>query len=129
MHPEVRRRYIGRARALEGSLRRLVHEIMDELPDEAQSRLRHVNSKIDVLFAEVEELTELDGSPVAARNAELRELRRDYDEATTLLANLERRRRDISRRREDLSMEEQKLHARQLEAEIEAELGGGEEGE
>lgn len=123
--PELRRSFIGRARALEGSLRRLIHEVMEELPDEDQGELRYISSKIDLLFGDIEELVHFDSqSPTAERDREIREARREFDELTVLRARLVRRERDLRRRHEDLGMEEQKLHARQLADELRAEAGG-----
>ncbi len=126
MHPELRRSYIGRSRALEGSLRRLVNEIMEELPDEAQGELRYITSKIDVLFGDIEDLTAFEATgPTADRDRAIRETRREFDELMILRATIARRERDLKRKHEDLGLEEQKLHARQLDDELRAELGHG----
>lgn len=123
---DLRQSYLQRAHGLEGSIRRLVSEILQHLSAmDARHRRRVLGNKIDVLFYEVESaiMADQEGG-TTPRDQELDEVEQLSDEMIAIRAQMDRMKRRIMAQREDLELEGKRKRLDRLDRELDAGLDG-----
>lgn len=126
MTEPLQRLFLGRARQLEREIRSLIDEMFDAIAHPPERR-HYANSKIDVLFAEVDDLLHMappkPGESKSERDSKIRNIHELADQAIQAKAELDRYRRGLYREADDLEIEEKRKHAEHVRAEIEADGG------
>ncbi len=116
------RSYRSRARALEDSTRRLVSEILEELPPDA-SRIyrRRLSASLEIHFNAIEEALVFGRDPAAALDdTAVDRIRELSDQLLYTRSELDRIRRDVRHQEEDLELEGRKKKNRQVQEELES---------